>query len=896
MAAPLSKSVVVVNEFTVRKESGGGTRGGTPGQYVIRYMARDQATEPVAPITRGELDTFVTKYMARSQAVERVVTEHRDGLAVVDGVRPSGGYTAPTLAGRRRQRSAARSAARRARRNRARLGEPAAQLEITRRSDLSRDLARTTGDGGVAFGHSGLSLSHERLHHDARQIQQLFDAGHTVLKTVISFDHDYLQANGLIPAGMDTNAAGSGSARRGDYRGKLDQFKLRMAVSDGLAHMSRVTGFDDLRYVGVIQVDTSQVHCHLAMVDAGPGRLAANGEQKGKLSQREMAVLRRGLDSSLDRHSRVAHLSSAVGYQRRNVSAYVKNWAYSTLGVSAKAQFILACLPPQRRLWRAATNAQEMDKPNRLVRALVEEHLAQPGSPMPEAMAKVREYAYGRQRREGIDDELRDKLIADGRERIISQAMNGVYTVLASVADDELVVTTPMLSVMSSDFDDLISHVSAGAAQRQDPGESEQLNAGQFALRLRAYTERYRRHSALRGEYLARAGAWEQARDAGLAAPGSQVMYEHYLLEAEYHGRCLSKYQYYLDLTTASTSDWGRQWQQVEEYGRKLTGLRALRADQSIPKMAVPQAAEELGRQLYGQPGGARLAATGAEGRAGRAIIDGRIKMMAARYKTMADELVQAWRTSGPGVRIRLAPAGTEPEQGEQVISAGVAPEQAPGALPAAGQVEQPEPAEPELADPGVAVLVTAAPQHEFDEVKGLDMHELGLDWTTDQQVGPRCARTFAEMASRRGRALDAAEVWMVSTGQGEQVDAELGPARADVERSQITAVEVLTTGKLRSLLAVAARRSAARAAARSTEVEQQDQDEMLLTGQEQAREAEHAALARDQLEAWLLADARGRAAKPRGVTASIDSGLGGAVNASIDEVVRGSTAVGEQR
>lgn len=905
-AGGLFSAIVVVNEFTVRNASGkGGSRGGTPGEYVTRYMARDGATEPVAPITRGELDTFVTKYMARSEAVERVVDDHRNGVAVVDGVRPTGGYNAPTLAGRRLQRSQVRRARRQARRVAKRTGKEisrgAASLKVTRRSELTRELSDTTGDGGVAFGHSGLSLSHEQLHHDAEQIQQLFESGHTVLKTVLSFDHEYLQANGLIPADMLAGANGRGAARRGGYRGQLDQFKLRMAVRDGLGHMQRVTGFDDLRYVGVIQVDTSQVHCHLALVDAGRGRLTRDGSaQKGKLSQREMAVLRRGMDSSLDRHRSVAHLSSAVGYQRRSVTAYVKNWAYETLGASSKAQFILACLPAQRRLWRATSNAIEMAKPNRLVRALVEEHLAQPGSPMPEAMVKVRGYAQQRQKREGLAETERDRLIADGREKIIVQAMNGVYTVLASVADDELVVSTPMLSVMSADFDDLLSHVAGGAGGAADaavaPGEPEKVNAGQFALRLRAYSERYSRHQGLRSEYLARAGAWEQARDTGQAAPGSEAMYEHYMLEAEYHGRCLSKYQHYLDLTTASSGGWDEQWRKVEEYGHKLTGLRALRADQSIPKMSSAVAAEELGRQLYGQPGGARLAATGAEGRAGRAIIDSRIEAMAARYRTMAAELVESWRVSGPGIRVRVAPAGTEPAQGETVISRGVvAPDSRGGPSgPLLGSTETQQAqqgGELGLADPGVAVLVTSTPQHDFDEVKGLDMHELGLDWSTDQDVGPLCARRFAEMANRRARALDAAEVWMVSTGQGQEVDSELGPARADVERSQLTAIEVLSTGRLRSVFAAAARRAAQRAAARSAEIEVQGQDELILTGEQQAREADHESAARDELEEWLITQARGRAPKPRGLTASIDSGLGGAVNASIDEVVRGGSS-----
>ena len=52
--------------------------------------------------------------------------------------------------------------------------------------------------------------------------------------------------------------------------------RLRMAIMHGLERMGH--RFDDLRYVGVIQVDTLHVHCHLAMVDAGFGRRVRTGE------------------------------------------------------------------------------------------------------------------------------------------------------------------------------------------------------------------------------------------------------------------------------------------------------------------------------------------------------------------------------------------------------------------------------------------------------------------------------------------------------------------------------------------------------------------------------------------------------------------------------------------
>lgn len=857
----LKQSIVVVNEFTVRKGGGasGGTRGATPGDYVTRYMAREMATEPIAPIKRNDLDSFVTNYMARADAVEAMLDSHREGSTAIAGAATTSGYDAPTLAGRRLQRSARR--AMESLRRRTGVREKAGPAE------LKQDFAEAQGDGGVAFGHSGVSLSHDTLHSDAKQIQELFDAGHTVLKTVISFDHDYLERMGLVPVGMDLDPD-TGEVRRGGYRGHLDQLKLRLAVREGIDRLERMGGFDDLRYVAVIQVDTSHVHCHLAMVDAGAGRRRADGQQKGKLTSRDKMLLRSGIDGSLDIHRKVAHLSSAVSYQRASVSAYVRRWAYESLGVSRQAQFVLACLPEDRTLWRASSNRQEMAKPNRLVREMVEEQLAAPGSPLPEAMAQVHEYANERLLRDGLSKAEYDRLVSDGRERIVQQAMNGVYTVLAAVADDELVVSTPMLSSMSEDYGELIEHIAAEHNQARRQSKQVSASAGHFALRLRNYAERLDRHRALREEMLLRAEAWETADRVGRAAPGSEAMHRFYLVEADYHGRLVSKYQHYLDMGGARFSEWSEQWRRVEDYGRKLTGLRALRADKSIPKMKDQAAAEALGRNLYGQHGGGSLTLTGAEGRAARAKMDSRIEEMARIYAERIDELVESWRASGSAVRVRSAEPGVQASDGEMVLSEG----------DGSGKT---------LHEPGATVVVSAQPEHEFEEVKGLDLHELGLDWTTDQKVGRRTAARFSDLAETRSQAADAAQAWMVASGQADEVSGEMGAALADIAKMREQAAEVRARRTLRSLLAAAAERARQARERLRAELEAVTRREAAeaIADIDLEQQAERGVLS--DLEAEILAQAKGRAPKPRGATTRLDTGLGGAIRASVNEVVR---------
>lgn len=132
----LKQDIVIVNEFSVLLPGGKGSRGATPGDYVTRYMARAQATESLAPIQRLRTDDFILRYTARESAVGRV------GIS---------------------------------------------------RGATKHEMRQAQGDGGVAFGYGSVSLSDEQLKAASKDIQHYFDAGHTVLKTVLSFDEEYLR-------------------------------------------------------------------------------------------------------------------------------------------------------------------------------------------------------------------------------------------------------------------------------------------------------------------------------------------------------------------------------------------------------------------------------------------------------------------------------------------------------------------------------------------------------------------------------------------------------------------------------------------------------------------------------------------------------------------------------
>lgn len=648
----LKQDIIVVNEFTAPLPDGSGSLGSTPGRYIERYMARELATEPITPIRRYRTDRFIERYMAREEAVERI--------------------TVPDV------------------------------------KELKSQMFDGQREGGVAFGYGEVSLSDDQLHASSNDIQRLFDEGHTVMKTVLSFSEEYLHRQGLIPDDFSCK-------RPGDYRGHLDQLKLRAAVMHGLHRMSR-SAYDDLRYVGVIQVDTEHVHCHLALVDAGKGTVMRDGTQKGKLTASSISLLRRGTDAWLDDKQKVKHLSSAVGYERRNVTSYVKKWAHQQMLRESLPQFLIACLPEDRSLWRMSTNRKEMAKPNRVVRELVEEVLEQPGSPLGRAMSNVREYANHRRKSEDLSVDEWQRLVDTGYEQIIERGANAVYSALRQLPDDVLTVRRPMLDVMSMDYEEL--------AQRTH-SDDEHDEIIDFGFRLRSYSHRLNDHNKQRKVAHDRVRQWETADEAGVAGAGSEVLLRFWRLEEEYQARCAAKYRSFLQFAP-ETSPWYDKWESISDYGERMLSLESMRKDSSLRRMKDPDEAEARGMEIYGQRGG-HLVSLGDDVSLQR--LDERVrKMRIERGRKIMD------------LRSEMAKDGLRMD----VIADD---------------------------DGRLTPEITVGPEYPFDEVKGLDMHRMRFDFSRDVEVGEPTRAEFDSWARRRNESLREVLTYLSSTGQEESVD-----------------------------------------------------------------------------------------------------------------------------
>lgn len=560
----LKQSIVVVNEYTIKNKKGG-SRGGTPGDYVTRYMARTGATEDLTPVRLEDTDAYITRYMARKEASETLNSV----------------------------------------------------------SDIKRGMKAVQGYGGLAFGYGDISLSDEKLRQASRDIQRNFDKGKTVMKTVLSFDEEYLRETGIITPDFHLT-------KRGDYRGNIDQMKLRRAIMHGLDRLSKQ--YDDLKYVGVIQVDTAHLHCHLAMVDRGKGNITPNGTQRGKLSARAKDIIRRGIDMSLDEQKQMHMMASQVGYDKINAVGYIKKYTHRVMSEHGLPQFLLMCLPEDKRLWRADTNRKEMQKPNAIVREYVTQMLRQPNSGYISALQRIDKYAKSRQVKDDLSGREYRTLVKNGKERLIKDCMNGVYQVLSKIPDSDKTVWTPMMSAMSMSYDEM-------SAEQDDP-------MIEFGFKLRSYSNRLQYHKKEVNKYHEAVKQYEQTQN---PSEDSKPLYEFFKFEEDYNSKLMCKYQHFLSFLPP-TGEYEDDFDSLMQYKDRIDRMYQMSNDKSMKHMLSTNA-EMYGRQTYGLHGGQYVVI-------GPQVLDIRLSAMRDRYAEMKDDF--KFKLSAYGMTLKDDKVSTE--------------------------------------------------------------------------------------------------------------------------------------------------------------------------------------------------------------------------------------------
>lgn len=584
--ADLKRDIIVVNRYSKRSSHDSrGSRGSSPGQYVLRYMARSSAVEVLPVIGERTPDTFVTRYMLRSNAVQG----------------------SPNLA---------------------------VALNETHTHHPGHDYFRYSG---AAFGvwrdpvtdspHACVSMSDTQVVEAATQIQRAFDTGErirrsrrklkprAVYETIISFSGDYLERMGVLvdAESMDLPRHKDGTiddkrVREGAYRGHIDQAKLRLAIMHGLERTSLAQA--GLTYVGVIQVDTGNVHCHLAMVT---DRDAPGGSRKdGVISPRQTMNLRRGIDAQLDDTRAVATLAATTQRQRFDLVASVETWVTTSTEAARDMQQLISCLPEDRRLWRAGSKAKVMGRPNTIATMMVERALER----HPDQMARWHEgterYIAQRREREGERNVDAEALRREARRRLVDRCVNGIYREAKRLdADREI---TPMMHYMRIDRGRITAELTQHRdAKGADANAEADARLAQFALRARNYAERLAEHARLELEYLRR---WfEFARNTLMAVEDNKLaaaVARFYLDEADYQGRCVDKYHRFIPAATGpdDLAHWAERWdREIRPERARADHAAAMLADPAFDEWEAGQwtEADDYAWRRYGVDGGGRM-------------------------------------------------------------------------------------------------------------------------------------------------------------------------------------------------------------------------------------------------------------------------------------------------
>lgn len=488
----LKQSIVIKSEYTnnARSKEGKGSRGASPGQYVMRYMAREEATEVLLPA--GYDATAFTRYMARMDATERL-KEKADELGDGDG------YGSPL----------------------------ALKYRFRQREKLS----------GRAFGTAGLSLAHDTLEASSETVQRAFDAGHSVQKIILSFTEDYLKESGVLdPAFVHKG--------RGSYKGHIDQFKLRTAITAGVEQMTKVGRYADPHWVGTIQFDTSHVHAHIALVDTqfAPSRMKSDGADKGKINEAEKKAFRKGIHHSLMDLTELHRFNGQASVERQNVTAFVSDYAYTAVADNARVQLLLAALPEDTTEWRYKTNRQSMKHANALATDIVESVFeTEPDtSGYDAAMRAVREYAAANRALNGLDDEEEERLVDNGRKRLVERSVNSLYGALKTISAAEKTTRTLMTDIQSASDEELALRL------MQATPDTEGVDAMGFTLRLRGYSDRERLHAEEAAAFYTLTREFDEADRRGVVDASARVMRDFYASEQTYHMKVADKYRHFL--------------------------------------------------------------------------------------------------------------------------------------------------------------------------------------------------------------------------------------------------------------------------------------------------------------------------------------------------------------
>lgn len=516
----------------------------TAGNYILRYTSRDDATESL------DIGEYITKYTTRYSATEQLK------------------YKAPSG------------------------NEVWAKDEALSRKD------------GILFGNRGLSYTDDTLREAARATQKASDEGHVAILPIISFDHDYLLENGLVPKDMPKPTT------RGEYMGQVDQLKLRQGISDMMDKMHQDMGFTEPEWTGTVQFDTKNVHVHLTTIEKGePDKKrmkrvketfdvevpdmkwssddkvsdyessvdnrgfveyrrgddvvarqteTKNGQPKwytvkekterdvlverGMLNEKTKDRMRATLERSLKKTRDIKPFVKDITDKRQLTRGLtVKTLAYNDVTVE-KMQALQVALPENKKMWRANSRAKAMERPHEIANEIVDDMWTRysEGTRLNDFDSAVRDYITARDMDENLSDEKKDEFYQNAYQRLRTETINELYRSAGKIKEKERVIEIPKQSIKAASTDVLKNEI-ADSFTRPKTSYDDLIG---FEYRQRSYGERHRESAHEAGRYAKNIREYDIQDKQNLTTPESKVVRDHYRSEYNYHRGVADKYAY----------------------------------------------------------------------------------------------------------------------------------------------------------------------------------------------------------------------------------------------------------------------------------------------------------------------------------------------------------------
>lgn len=467
--------------------------GSTVGVFFAKYINREDATESLLPNTTNDLESILLRYDNRKQITKSAIRGKYDLSYLHEHL-----------------------------------------------SDKS---------GGRAFSNEKISLSSDDVVVLSQMLQDLWSDGHTVQKMVVSFRLDYLKDLNIVPQDLKIN-------KRGDYKGHVDQLKLRLALQNTLKDFTK--DYVNPVYVGAIQLDTLQVHAHILIVDncdlSKSNRLVKRDgiwQERGKYRQSELNNFKTTLNYQLElsKDAKSFYLQPVLEHENiyNNMSTLTSRY-YST---DIQLQRILLSLPKDKDLWYMACDDKSMIYPKKLVSEYVDDSI--------KTYDKALHF-------DELYNKLRTKALKMKRPlQYLQQQVNKVKTKLGdSVLSTLKNVVDTVTTATRSNF---LKFQARSNNEIKRFAEVTKNGWVKFNYKLDKFKNRLKKHLDSFDDYSQQIAVFDLEAQTNNVSDEAYDLRNYYEIQRDYHAALVDKYHYFLPYTFAqgNLSDYQKRQEQLNQ-------------------------------------------------------------------------------------------------------------------------------------------------------------------------------------------------------------------------------------------------------------------------------------------------------------------------------------------